>query len=132
MKKILLLSLFSFLLFSCNHNFFNKKILEVKATEEFVQGSEDIPLLYGMERINDEELGFDSSIGSIINTSYVTQLDIQKVKDFYEKTLPQMGWKVVKNSKDKISFKREKEKLEIEFMMQNKKDIVRFFIYSAL
>lgn len=132
MKKIFTLLSISFLLFSCAKFLEHKSEIENQASEDFVQGSEDIPLLVGMEKINDDSLGFDSSSGSIMASSYKTAADIEKIKNFYLKTLPQMGWKLEKEEKHKLSFKRDKEKLEIEFKNQIGKNLVHFFISSAL
>ncbi len=138
MKKILILAPF-FLLFSCTYldqldqkiqKFVHHEDNEIKASEEFVQGSEDIPLLVGMEKISDGALGFDSASGSIITSSYSTNLEQEKVKTFYLKTLPEMGWNITRNAKDSIDFKREKENLEIEFAKEEKLQVVRFFVSS--
>jgi hypothetical protein len=133
MKKIFALITLSSLLFSCaEFSPFKLKTTEDRASEDFVQGSEDIPLLVGMEKINDDSLGFDSSSGSIMASSYRTKTDVEKIKNFYIKTLPQMGWKLVENEKTKLSFRRDKEKLEIEIKDQIGKNLVHFFISSAL
>ncbi len=146
MKKILLLSSL-FLIFSCSElQKWQKKVTTIfkekskkeepkKAdlivTEEFVSGSEDIPLLAGMQKISDGSLGFDSTVGSIISSSYSSNLDHNEVKIFYLKTLPKMGWGVVRNSIDSAKFRRDKEDLEIEFAEENGVKLVRFF-YSSL
>lgn len=133
MKKILLIVFFSFLFASCLQKISQKsEIAEEKVSEEFVQGSEDIPLLAVMEKISEDSLGFDSDTGSIMSSSYETKSDLKKVKNFYLKTLPQLGWKLTKNSAKKSFFKREKEKLEIEFDDQNGRNVVRFFISSVI
>lgn len=135
MKKFLALISVGFLLFSCSEmkSFFSTKEQKLKVTEDFVQGSEDIPLLAGMSKISSESVGFDSNAGSIISSSYATKSDLKKVKKFYIETLPQMGWKQVKGAnKHSISFKREKEKLEIDFSDEDGKKIVKFFISSAI
>ena len=82
--------------------------------------------------MNEESLGFDSDLGSIISSSYETKIELKKVRNFYLKTLPQMGWVLVKNIENSASFRREKEKLEIEFVKQDDKKLVRFFISSTL
>ena len=105
---------------------------KMDVSEDFVQGSEDIPLLVKMDKMFDESLGFDSASGSIMSSSYESKVDLEKVKSFYEKTLPQMGWKLVKSDVKNSAFEREKEKLEIEFSNQEKKKVVKFFISSTL
>ncbi len=151
MKKILLLRSL-FLIFSCSElqkwqkkvttifkekskkeglNKEEPKKADLIVTEEFVSGSEDIPLLAGMQKISDGSLGFDSTVGSIISSSYSSNLDHNEVKIFYLKTLPKMGWGVVRNSIDSAKFRRDKEDLEIEFAEENGVKLVRFF-YSSL
>lgn len=138
MKKIFTLLSLSFLLFSCKEFYPQTKVetisetLDAKASEDFVQGSEDVPLIVGMEKINDDSLGFDSLSGSIMASSYKTKIDAEKIKNFYLKNLPQMGWKVSGGKKIKLVFSRDKEKLEIEIKSKAGESLVHFFISSAL
>ncbi len=139
MKKILLLLSFS-LICSCSYlDTLDKKIkkfvpikrTEAVASQEFLQGSEDIPLIIGMEKISDGILGFDSAAGSIISSSYSTKLDKAEIKNFYLKTLPQMGWSISHHVENSVKFKRDKEDLEIEFATEDQMEVVRFF-YSSM
>ena len=133
MKKILTLISLSFLLFSCAETFAPKvAIVQLKISEDFVQGSEDIPLLVGMEKISGDSVGFDSSSGSIMASSYAVKEDLKIIKGFYIKILPTMGWRFISQSETKLVLKRENEKLEIEFIKQRKVNILKFFISSAL
>ncbi len=118
--------------FSKNFEPAAKKDHEIIASEEFAQGSEDVPLLVGMEKISEDSLGFDSNSGSIVSSTYASDLNQKEVRDFYLKTLPQMGWKIVKNIETKVVLKRDKENLDIEFLKEGGKEVVRFFISSAL
>jgi hypothetical protein len=108
------------------------QVLAPQASRDFVQGSEDIPLLLEMQRVSDDNLGFDSNSGSIISSSYETKIPFKMVKEFYLKTLPPMGWNIMKNFENNVSFKRDKENLNIEFLKEDNKKIVKFFISSAL
>lgn len=132
MKKILLIIMLLGFSFSCA---LTLKTLDknktYKTSEEFVQGSEDIPLLTNMKQATDDDIGFDSNSGSIINSSYETQVGFSEIKDFYANTLPAMGWKMIKSDdKNKIEFVRDKEKLEINFKEQKNNNLVSFFIVS--
>jgi len=134
MKKIFLISAL-FLVFSCSENVedialqYEAQPSEIKVLQEFVQGSQDIPLAENLEKIIDDSIDFDSNSGSIISSSYKSKITKNEVKIFYIKTLPDLGWLLEKNLENKIVFKREKTQLEIEF---NSKNIVTFFISSAL
>ncbi len=110
----------------------NKSSSLNEVSTEFVQGSEDIPLLKDMEKIFDESLGFDSASGSIMSSSYESKTSLENIKKFYGKTLPQMGWNLKKIESSKLLFVREKENLEIELIKKNEKNIVKFFISSFL
>ncbi|MBM3580226.1 MAG: hypothetical protein FJX34_05590 [Alphaproteobacteria bacterium] len=102
------------------------------ASEEFVQGSEDIPLPVGMEKILDDSVGFDSESGSIISSSYSTTASLEQVRKFYLTTLPQMGWSLTSSEHNSLNFQRDKEKLEIELATETKENIVKFLISLAL
>ena len=104
----------------------------LKASEDFVQGSEDVPLLLGMTRVSDGSMGFDSAVGSIVSSSYQSTVEPQKVRDFYIKTLPQMGWTLAQSNAEKSTFKRDGEKLEIEFLVKDGAVLVNFFLSSSL
>ncbi len=109
----------------------SNKELSKKTVTSFVAGSKDIPLASGLNKVSDEGLDFDSASGSIIAITYKSSDDLQKVKDFYTKTLPQLGWKNIENNQPKLEllrFKRDKEKLEIEFLNYNGDDLVKFFV----
>lgn len=142
MKKILF-TILCLSIFSCSTKLNQSKInpaeIEIiKASQEFVQGSEDIPLPEGMEKVFDDGLGFDSENGSLMSSSYKTKNNPKTIKEFYFKTLPQMGWnlsksKNPKNSADqKIKFIRDNERLEIEFVKEKEENLVKFFLSSAL
>lgn len=100
-------------------------------TTDFVAGSKDLPLAEGLNKFSDDGLDFDSASGSIISVTYKSSDDLKKVKDFYLKTLPQLGWKNLKSNKrgvDLLRFKRDNEKLEIELINYNGDNLVKFFV----
>lgn len=139
MRRIFALISLTFLflpLFSCSPKSFKLQtsqepgLLQDQVSEDFVQGSEDIPLLSSMEKIFDESLGFDSAEGSIMSSSYQTKTDLAQIKNFYLSTLPQMGWQLIETNETKAGFKRENERLEIEFINHDNKNVIRFFISS--
>ena len=132
MKLRSLLLLLPFILFSCQHRDVQEEAPKYEVSPDFVQGSEDIPLLMDMERIYDSSIGFDTASGSIIHSNYVISGGLENAKKFYIETLPQMGWKLEEENLEKITFKRDSESLEIEFVNFNGEDIVKFFLSSSL
>ena len=106
---------------------------EIKTLENaFVEGSNDIPLLIGMKKINDDDIGFDSSNGSISSVIYSFENDQQNIIEFYVNTLGQLGWKKISQSDNKIIFQREKQNLTIETSQQRSNNIIKFFISSLI
>lgn len=105
---------------------------KLQSSGEFVLGSEDIPLAKGMKRIFEESLGFDSHSGSILSLSYKIKADDSDVKDFYLDTLPQLGWKNLPSKNHQLSFKRENEKLEMDFISKGEYVIIEFLYSSSL
>lgn len=97
-------------------------------SHDFVQGSEDIPLLVSMKQIRDEGLGFDSPSGSIMSSSYESILSRSDIANFYKKTLPKMGWTLKVSKTDELKFSRENENLEIDLTIKKYKSIIRFLI----
>lgn len=107
---------------------------KLSLSTSFVAGSKDIPLAAGLNKVSDEGLDFDSASGSIIAITYKSSNNLQEIKDFYIKTLPQLGWKKIDNNQPKVDlirFKRDKEKLEIEFLNYNGDALVKFFVETA-
>jgi hypothetical protein len=132
MKKYLLIFII-FLFSSCSFikTQEQNKVLE-PSIDGFVSGSEDIPLLKNLVQISEDNLGFDSSAGSISSVTYTNVTDVKEVKEFYVRTLPQMGWKSIKKDLEQIIFIRNNEKLEISFVEENGENLVKFFITSTL
>ncbi len=112
-----------------------KKMISEKLTskdKQYVLGSSDIPLIDGLELMEEDSTSFDTMSGDIVISKYEGNLKLESVKDFYLTTLPQLGWRLVDKKSQKMSFKREKDKLEIKFDYASKGLYVRFFISSVL
>lgn len=135
MKKFIALTTF-LLIFSCKFidQIHIPGLNDEKNTQEFVEGSQDIPLATGLKPIKDDAISFDSPAGSILSISYKSKSKLAHVRDFYLKTLPQLGWKIVKKHQpsqlDIIDFKRGQEKLEIEFIEE--RNLVKFYAELGL
>ena len=104
----------------------------VRSEKQYVMGTDDIPLFFGLELVEDDSSSFDTMLGNIVTSKYLGDVKLKSVKEFYLEALPQLGWKLVDNKDDQISFKREDDKLEIRFRYASKGLYVRFFISSVL
>ena len=59
---------------------------------EFVDGTEDVPLMQGLVTIDGKSLAFDKPEGRIVEAKARGKLSLAAVRDFYGATLPQLGW----------------------------------------
>ena len=70
----------------------------------FMSGFEDLPLMDGLKQAEDTAVSFDTPAGRIIEAyAQSNEIGKRKIVDFYNKTLPQLGWKRQSESKKKAS-----------------------------
>ncbi|MBR1944767.1 MAG: hypothetical protein IJ846_00525 [Alphaproteobacteria bacterium] len=82
----------------------------------FMSGFEDLPLMDGLKQAEDTAVSFDTPSGRIIEAyAQSNTISKQKITDFYNKTLPQLGWSRVsgKGKAASVSYTREGEVLTI-------------------
>jgi hypothetical protein len=77
---------------------------------EFVTGTEDVPLMPGLVA-QDGAVVFDKPEGRIVEAEARGKLARGKVVEFYDSTLPQLGWTMLGSE----SWRREGEVLRIDF-----------------
>ena len=99
--------------------------------QQYVKGSQDIPLADGLSLIDEEEIEFDTLLGSFDSTSYIANISPAKISQFYLDNLPKLGWNLQKNSSNQLIFNRENQKLTIKFYSENQDNIVNFSITTA-
>jgi hypothetical protein len=78
---------------------------------EFVDGTEDVPLMQGLVTIAGKSLAFDKPEGRIVEATAHGALARAKVEEFYGATLPQLGWAAAGPD----AWQREGEVLRIDF-----------------
>ncbi|MBR1777599.1 MAG: hypothetical protein IJ752_03315 [Alphaproteobacteria bacterium] len=86
------------------------------AESAFMSGFEDLPLMEGLKQSEEAAVSFDAPSGRIIEAyAQSSQIGKQKIVDFYNKTLPQLGWKRLSENKktSSVSYMREGEMLTI-------------------
>ena len=80
----------------------------------FVAGLEDIPMPGGLNQVENGNLSFGNEEIRLIEVYLTSEnLSFEEVSRFYLETLPQMGWQLKKEKKQKLLFEREGETLEI-------------------
>lgn len=66
--------------------------LAAQEGKEFIAGIEDLPVMPGLAEIADAGLIFDKPSGRIVEAYAQGEVGEQAVLDFYQETLPQLGW----------------------------------------
>ena len=61
--------------------------------QQFVPGTEDVPLMKELAPVKGSDLVFDKPEGRIIEASARGKVTKAAVRSFYASTLPQLGWK---------------------------------------
>ena len=76
---------------------------------QFLEGTEDVPLMDGMTYSVDETFSFDSEDGRLYFSKTFIHENPQKIKYFYDNTLSQLGWRKAQDN----AFEREGDLLRI-------------------
>lgn len=79
----------------------------------FVPGTEDLPLMAGLESVAGSAVVFDKPEGRIIESTAHGKLTRYAVTRFYAQTLPQLGWKHVPGTP--ATWTRAGERLRLDF-----------------
>ena len=95
------------------------------ASEEFLKGLEDIPLYKSMTHVENSLVMFDKINGRFVSTEITGPYKYEEVSNFYNKILPNLGWKITNNN----LFERGTESLRLEFKTTKKKLTVVFSIF---
>ena len=92
------------------------------AADNFVFGFEDLPLMDGLTQVAQDSVLFDTPQGRIVQASAVGAVSQTAVTEFYNQTLPQLGWIPVADT----TYQREGELLRLEFSSSEGQLIVEF------
>jgi uncharacterized protein with WD repeat len=94
----------------------------VWSTEKFLTGFSDLPIMPGMQELPDANISFDTASGRIVEAFAKTEQSVERILSFYKNILPQLGWRV---EKDTI-FVRDSEILIIDLRKDGDSVIVQF------
>jgi len=96
----------------------------LRAANAFVAGTEDLPLMPGLAMVKDAGVVFDTPQGRIVEAYARGNTTRKAVLDFYDQTLPQLGW----NLTGTAAYRREGEALRLELYQDNGGLTVRFYL----
>jgi hypothetical protein len=141
MKKLLFICLM-LLLTSCAEDFTrtydpnggpdtfinNGVMLNKPSTQQYVDGTEDLPVYAGFVVNKDGNISYDSVDGRIIEASfYSPKASINAVRKFYNDTLPQLGW----SKKDNV-YERDGETLKVSIFQKSGNTLLTLSIRPKL
>jgi hypothetical protein len=92
------------------------------AADRFVTGIADLPLMPGLQEIEDSAMVFSKPEGRIVEIMASGAVSRDAVSSFYERTLPQLGWRRVEAE----SWLREKEILRFDIRESKEGMVIRF------
>ena len=84
--------------------------LQTARTEPFSSIIENLPLINGFKEDLENIVVFETPMGRIIETSALGKGNLQDAIDFYQKSLPQLGW----DTRSKTQYHKNGEMLKIE------------------
>ncbi|MBL4693031.1 MAG: hypothetical protein JKY92_06845 [Magnetovibrio sp.] len=96
-------------------------------SSRFVSVMEDLPLMGGLVEVG-EGVQFSTPQGRIVEATAQGSLSSHAVLAFYDRTLPQLGWRRVGQGR----FMREEETLQLGFEASGQNLKVRFALTPAL
>ena len=120
MQKCFFRSQTIFLLVFLLINIFNAGF--VWSTEKFLTGFSDLPIMPGMQELPDANISFDTASGRIVEAFAKTEQTVESILSFYKNILPQLGWRVEKDT----MFVRDSEILIIDLRKDGDSVIVQF------
>ena len=94
----------------------------VWSTEKFLTGFSDLPIMPGMQELPDANISFDTASGRIVEAFAKTEQTVERISSFYKNILPQLGWRVEKDT----MFVRDSEILIIDLRKDGDSVIVQF------
>lgn len=96
----------------------------VLAAGAFVAGTDDVPLMPGLEAVSEAAVLFDQPDGRIVEAVADGTVPAARVRQFYAETLPQLGWKADGDG----AWRREQERLEVKIAETGGRTQVRFLL----
>lgn len=95
------------------------------ARQQYVNGTEDLPVYYGFKESADSNISYDSIDGRIVDASFSSDAaQAGDVRKFYETVLPQLGWA----KQEYQLYKREGELLRINIIKRDDEVLLKIAI----
>lgn len=100
-------------------------LMAIAGEPQFFSELSDIPLMPGLYELADETVVFDKPEGRIVETAAVSETEnINKIKEFYDSTLPQLGWERLGSS----DYIRQEEVLHMQTETRQGLNVVKLMV----
>lgn len=85
--------------------------------ENFLSAADDIPLIDGLREVPDGVLVFDKPQGRIVQLTALrdSRLAVADIRDFYRRSLPNLGWTKMDETENLLTFESPAEILRLTF-----------------
>ena len=96
----------------------------VTAQKTFFSTVEDLPLMPGLSEVSEEAVFFDIIHGRIVEVVAIGAMSSDKITEFYDMVLPQLGWGKLSEGK----FSRANETLQFWIRTKGQENVLRISI----
>jgi hypothetical protein len=134
MNKALLISI-ALLLTACAQDFVLTSQNKLKeqfpgiAKQEYVAGTEDMPVYYGFMAQEEKAVSYDTTDGRILDAEFYSKVvSADDVRKFYNTTLPELGWSM----REYQIYERDGEILKLSVLEKGGKTILKFNIRPSV
>lgn len=89
-------------------------MFSLNAWAAFIEGLEDVPVMEGLSQLPNDSISFGNEESRLVEAILTSEsANFRKVQQFYQTTLPQMGWIYQGKRGNTLVFEREGEVIEI-------------------
>ncbi len=86
----------------------------------FVEGLEDVPVMEGLSQMNNDNISFGNEESRLVEAILSGEsVSGRQAREFYQNTLPQMGWVFQGSRGNTLFFEREGEVMDISTEEEN-------------
>ena len=84
------------------------------SASQFIEGIDDVPIMEDMEQLHANNVSFGNNDIRFVEAYFSDKkAKFSQVAQFYQETLPQLGWKFIEKRKNHLTFERDSETLDI-------------------
>ena len=108
-------------------------IAQAQQAPRFFESLYDVPVMPNMAELKDMAVSFDKPHGRIAyaGAQASAALTPPQIMAFYDKTLPQMGWRIVRSEQYMREYRRNDENLRLFFVQSEGTELLQFMLFPS-